>query len=140
MKGHLKDKLLQALEKHLGIITPACKEVGVSRETYYQWYRNDEEFKKNVDAINDIQMDFVESQLFKNIKAGSERSILFYMKYKGRERGYSDEINMNIKMEQPLLQPIQEKKIEETKLIDDLKGKRIDINGFIEDDNDDTKK
>lgn len=89
-----KKKLLIALEKSLGIVTPACKEVGISRDRFYTYYHEDEEFKKAVDAINDIQTDFVENQLFKKIKEGSEKSILFYMRYKGKKRGYSDNIDL----------------------------------------------
>lgn len=89
-----KKKLLISLEKHFGIVTPACKEVGVSRDTFYRYYNEDEDFKKAVDEINDIQGDFVETQLFSKIKEGSERSILFYMKYKGRKRGYTDSLDI----------------------------------------------
>ena len=89
-----KKKLIEALEKSLGIVTPACKEVGVSRETFYRYYREDADFKAEVDSINDITLDFVENQLLKKIKEGSERSILFYMKYKARKRGYSDSIDI----------------------------------------------
>ena len=89
-----KQDLLKALERSLGIVTPACKEVGITRQTYHRWYNEDTEFKKAVDEINDIQGDFVENQLFKKIKEGSERSILFYMKYKGKKRGYSDSIDI----------------------------------------------
>ena len=105
-----KALILIALEKHLGIVTPACKEIGISRETYYDWYKTDKDFMEAVDAINEITLDFVETQLLKNIKGGSERSILFYMKYKARKRGYSEEININanVKMEQPLLKPLDE--------------------------------
>lgn len=89
-----KKKLIEALERSLGIVTPACKEVGVSRETFYRYYREDVDFKAEVDSINDITLDFVENQLLKKIKEGSERSILFYMKYKARKRGYSDSIDI----------------------------------------------
>lgn len=89
-----KKKLLQALEKNLGIVTPACKEVGISRDRFYHYYHNDEDFKKAVDEIYDIQIDFVENQLFKKIQDGSERSILFFMKYKGRRRGYTDSLDI----------------------------------------------
>ena len=82
------------IEKSLGIVTPACKEVNVPRETYYRWYREDEEFKRKVDDINEITLDFAENQLLRKIKEGSERSILFYMKYKARKRGYSDTIDI----------------------------------------------
>jgi len=89
-----KEKMLKALEKSLGIVTPACKEVGISRETFYRWCRDDEEFRAKVDDINDITLDFAENQLLLKIKEGSERSILFYMKYKGRKRGYAEKIDI----------------------------------------------
>lgn len=89
-----KEQLLIALEKHLGIVTAACKEVGISRDSYYDYYNDDPEFRRKVDDINEIAIDFTESQLFKQIKNGSERSILFFMKYKGRKRGYTDSVDI----------------------------------------------
>lgn len=89
-----KERLLEALERSLGIVTPACKEVGISRNTFYEYYRTDPEFKAKVDDINEITLDFAENQLLKKIKEGSERSILFYMKYKARKRGYTDSLDI----------------------------------------------
>ena len=90
----IKELLLVALEKSLGIVTPACKDVGISRMTFYRYYNEDVDFKKAVDDINDITLDFVENQLLRKIKEGSERSIMFYMKYKARKRGYTDSIDI----------------------------------------------
>lgn len=90
-----KKKLLEALERSLGIVTSACKEVGLSRNQFYLYYNTDEDFKKRVDEIQDITLDFVENQLLKKIRDGSEKSILFYMKYRGRKRGYIDKIDVN---------------------------------------------
>lgn len=89
-----KELLLIALEKHMGLVTPACKEVGISKKTFYQYYKTDPVFKEDVDELNEVVIDMVEGQLFKNIKKGSERSILFYMKYKGRKRGYTDNLDV----------------------------------------------
>jgi hypothetical protein len=89
-----KQLLLEALERSLGIVTPACKEVGISRKTFYEYYKLDPDFKAAVDDINEITLDFVENNLLKKIKEGSERSILFYMKYKARKRGYSDSLDI----------------------------------------------
>lgn len=90
-----KELLLKALEKSLGIVTPACAEVGISRNQFYIYYKNDEVFRKAVDDINEITLDFAENQLLKKIKEGSERSILFYMKYRGKNRGYNDTLQIN---------------------------------------------
>lgn len=89
-----KRLLLQALEKSLGIVHTACKEAGVGRDTFYRYLKDDPDFKKKVDELEDVTLDFVENQLLKKIKDGSERSILFYMKYKGRKRGYTDSLDI----------------------------------------------
>lgn len=89
-----KKKLLIALEKSLGIVTPACREVGISRNQFYVYYRTDPEFKAAVDDINEITIDFVEEKLLDKVREGSERSIMFFMKYKARKRGYSDSIDI----------------------------------------------
>lgn len=89
-----KALLLEALERSLGLVTPACREAGISRNQYYIYYNTDPVFKAAVDDINEITLDFAENQLFKKIKEGSERSILFYMKYKGRNRGYNERLEI----------------------------------------------
>lgn len=91
-----KKKLIKAMIKHLGIITKACEEVGISRNQFYVYYKTDEVFKKEIDDINEITLDFVEDKLFQNIKEGDRASIMFFIKYKGRKRGYVDSSDVNI--------------------------------------------
>lgn len=95
-KANLKPIILEALEKSLGIITIACKEVGIQRKTFYSYYENDLEFRKAVDDINEITLDFAENQLLKSIKEGSDTAIQFYLKKKGKKRGYGDNLDVNI--------------------------------------------
>jgi hypothetical protein len=84
----LKKNMIEALEKSLGIVTTACKMVGMSRETHYRWLREDEEYKEAVDGIADLTLDFVESNLHKQIEKGEVSSTIFYLKTKGKKRGY----------------------------------------------------
>jgi hypothetical protein len=63
-----KETLLAALENSLGIVSTACNRSGISRSSFYKWYKEDEEFRQKVDEIDNIKLDFVESKLFKNIK------------------------------------------------------------------------
>lgn len=84
----IKKKLISALENNLGIVTTACKQAGVARSTYYNWYNNDKDFKKAVDDVDDQTLDFVESKLHEKIKDGDTTSIIFYCKTKGKKRGY----------------------------------------------------
>jgi len=84
----LKKNMIEALEKSLGIVTTACRMVGISRETHYRWLREDEEYKEAVEAIADLTLDFVESKLHKQIEKGEVSSTIFYLKTKGKKRGY----------------------------------------------------
>ena len=80
--------MIEALEKSLGVVTTACKSVGISRQTHYEWYKEDESYRKQVDDIADIALDFAESQLHKQIQNGEVSSTIFYLKTKGKKRGY----------------------------------------------------
>ena len=93
-----KKAMIDALEKSLGIVTSACKAVGISRETHYRWLREDEEYSTSVRSIEDIALDFAESQLHKQIKEGEVSSTIFFLKTKGKRRGYVErqEIDTNI--------------------------------------------
>ena len=84
----LKKKLLKALEKSLGVVTTACISAECSRETFYKYCKDDASFKKKVDDISNIAIDFVESQLHKQIQSGSTAATIFYLKSKAKHRGY----------------------------------------------------
>lgn len=83
-----KKAMIDALEKSLGVVTDACKTVGIARSTHYEWYANDTDYKKSVDDVADIALDFAESKLHKSIEAGSDTATIFYLKTKGKKRGY----------------------------------------------------
>lgn len=83
-----KKAMLQALEKSLGVVTTACKSVGISRETHYKWLREDESYKESVDDLVNVALDFAETQLHKQISKGNPTSTIFYLKTKGKNRGY----------------------------------------------------
>lgn len=83
-----KKAVLEAMEKTLGIVTQACKMAGVGRSTFYKWLAEDDDFKKQVQEIDNVVLDFVESKLHKQIDGGNPTSTIFYLKTKGRKRGY----------------------------------------------------
>jgi len=84
----LKKAMLEALEKSLGIVTTACKQVGIHRSTYYDWFNNDSAFKRQVEDIQNICLDFSESALLKLIEEGNVSATIFYLKTKGKKRGF----------------------------------------------------
>ena len=96
-KEHIKKKMLiESLENSLGIVSTACTKANISRSSFYKWYKEDEEFRNKVDEIDNVKLDFVESQLFKNIQNQKERSIIFYLQHKGHKRGYIHRQDINL--------------------------------------------
>lgn len=92
----LKKAMLDALEKSLGIITTACKSVGIARSTHYEWYQKDKEYRKAVKEIENVALDFAESQLHKQISKGNPLSTIFYLKCKAKKRGYIEQNDVKI--------------------------------------------
>lgn len=100
-----KHAMITALEKSLGVVATACKTIGISREQFYKWKKEDEDFAAKVDAISEIALDFAESKLFEKINGITVQketkdgpriyrvqpdiaAIIFLLKCRGKKRGY----------------------------------------------------
>ena len=83
-----KESILKSLEQSLGVVTVACKKADVPRSTFYKWLKEDEDFAEQVKDIENIALDFAESQLHKQISDNSTAATIFYLKTKGKKRGY----------------------------------------------------
>ncbi len=96
-----KKAVIEALEKSLGVVTSACKNAGVGRTQFYNWLKEDKEFAKQVNDISNIALDFAETQLHKQINDGNTSATIFYLKTKGKKRGYIEkiEVDQDTKME-----------------------------------------
>jgi predicted DNA-binding transcriptional regulator AlpA len=99
-----KEALLSALAANLGNVSKTCEAVGISRKTYYE-YLKDEDFKFEVESIEESNLDFAESKLRELIDGvhmetfGGDVPIvykvkpdvtatIFFLKTKGKKRGY----------------------------------------------------
>lgn len=94
--ARIKKKFLKALYDTKGIVTAAAESTGVPRKHHYDWYHSDPDYKKEVDSIQDVAVDFVESKLMNRIDSGSDASIIFYMKCKGKKRGYIERQELDV--------------------------------------------
>lgn len=110
-----KKALLEALEKSLGVVTTACKKAGVGRTTYYEWYNSDVNFRSKVDELQNIALDFAESKLHEQISNNSTPATIFYLKTKGKHRGYVErqEVRMNAEVGTYKLSSEAKKKIDD---------------------------
>jgi len=83
-----KKAMIQALKKSLGIVTTAAKIAGIHRDTHYEWLKTDPLYRLEYNGIDDIALDFAESALHKRIQEGNVTATIFYLKTKGKKRGY----------------------------------------------------
>ena len=95
----LKKKMLEAMEQSLGVVTSACKSVGIDRSSHYRWMHEDEDYKESAENITELAIDFVESRLFKQIREGSTTGAIFYLKTKGKNRGYIETTEQRVKID-----------------------------------------
>lgn len=91
---------LTSYEKSLGVLKVACEATGMCRKTIWEWRKKYPEFDERCHECEEVAIDFVESSMFKKIERGtkgSESLIIFYLKTKGKSRGYIErqEVDMS---------------------------------------------
>lgn len=81
-------EFLAVLETNLGIVTPACAEFGIDRKTFYNWKNENFVFADAVAEMDNVTLDFAEHSLMARIKEKSDAAVIFFLKTKGKKRGY----------------------------------------------------
>lgn len=87
--------MLKALNETLGNVSSAVKKVCADsreaellRRSHYKWIKSDPEYENECTVSDDIRTDFVESKLNQLINELNPTAIIFYLKTKGKGRGY----------------------------------------------------
>lgn len=100
-----KKRFIESLQEANGIISTACNNCDISRQTFYNWKKDDPEFALEVDIVNENAIDHVESKLMEKINGvtigkisdgelntydqpPSDTAIIFFLKCKAKKRGY----------------------------------------------------
>jgi len=91
--------MIEALEKSLGVVTAAVQKVGIARRTHYDWIDKDEAYSDAVKNIPEQVLDFAESSLFKLINEGNVAANIFYLKTKGKKRGFIERQEIDAKVD-----------------------------------------
>jgi hypothetical protein len=97
-----KQAMLEALEASLGIVSTAAKKANVGRSTHYKWMDEDPDYKQAVQEVQESVLDFAESHLYKLVKEGNPAATIFYLKTKGKKRGYIERQEIEVTEKKPL--------------------------------------
>ena len=83
-----KAEFLEVYTQKANNIHLTCKAVGIVRSTFYSWINNDEEFRNTIWHVEEGDIDAAETALKRQILEGNTTAIIFYLKTKGKNRGY----------------------------------------------------
>tara|TARA_R110002153_G_scaffold102240_3_gene238851 strand:+ start:71 stop:442 length:372 start_codon:yes stop_codon:yes gene_type:complete len=83
-----KELMVQAMRSSLGNISGATDQVGINRNTHYNWMKDDSQYAQDIKDCLERSIDFAEASLMKNIQDGNTTATIFYLKTKGKKRGY----------------------------------------------------
>lgn len=91
-----KQLVIDVMKSNFGNITMACEQVGISRQTFYRWKNECAEFKDVVENIDEYLVDFAEHSLMRQIREGNTVATIFYLKTKGKKRGYVEKSELDV--------------------------------------------
>lgn len=81
-------KIKKALEDTGSFLGETAKKLNVSRTTLYTRIKESKQLQQLVEDIQESHLDLAESKLINKIKMGDLGGICFYLKCKGKKRGY----------------------------------------------------
>ena len=87
-KEKKKVEFLEEFSKKANNVSATCKAIGIERPTFYNWLKDDVDFRLKVENAEEGDIDMAESALKKQILGGNITAIIFYLKTKGKSRGY----------------------------------------------------
>jgi hypothetical protein len=97
-----KVMMIKALGTSFGNVSKAIDDLKknndytVSRTAHYKWLAEDEDYKQAVEDASDKTLDLVEEALINQVKNGSVTATTFFLKTKGRVRGYNERQEVDI--------------------------------------------
>lgn len=117
-----KKKFLEVYEKSFGFVGVACENANIGRSTYYRWLDEDSDFRQRCRDIEEANIDYAENKLLSQIREGNTTATIFYLKTKGKNRGYVERQEVTGRDGADIILPkITAEDIEELKRINGIK-------------------
>jgi len=92
-------KILKAIEGTGGLKTAIATKLGVHRTTVLEYEKKYETVRRAIEEEQDKILDKCESNLFVRIQEGNEDTSRWVLARKGKQRGYSEKIDTEQKIE-----------------------------------------
>lgn len=81
-------------------ITSTCAALGIARKTFYEWKAKKKKLSELLEEADESILDFAESKLVEHINDGDVQSLIFFLKTKGKKRGYVEKVENDVNINQ----------------------------------------
>lgn len=98
MKRITDAQIIKMYEKKAGNVSATCAALNISRRAFYNRKERSKNLVEKLDEIDESLIDFSESKLLEQIGEGNLTAIIFHLKTKGKNRGYIETSEHDVKV------------------------------------------
>lgn len=90
------DAIVTAYTKKGCNVSATCSALGISRQTFYVRKNSDQSLRERLEEAEESIIDFAESKLVEKIGEGDLTATIFFLKTKGKKRGYVEKYENDV--------------------------------------------
>lgn len=83
-------------QKKGGNVSATCHALNISRTQFYRMKNESEELAEMLGDVDESLIDFAESKLMEHIQEGDTQTLMFFLKTKGKKRGYVEKTESDV--------------------------------------------
>ncbi len=99
-------EIISVYEKKGCNVTATCKALAINRTTFYNWRKRSEKLDAMLEEVEESIIDYAESKLVEHIQEGDTTCLIFFLKTKGKKRGYVERVEQDVTVN-PFLELMQ---------------------------------
>jgi hypothetical protein len=88
------EKVAEAIRKTGGVLAAAARALGCDRSTIHRYVNDYATVREAYEEANETNLDIAEGKLLEQVRAGDPKQIQFFLRTKGRSRGYGDKMEV----------------------------------------------
>lgn len=77
-------------------VSATCVALNMTRYTFYKWKEKSKKLSDMLKEADEAMLDFAESKLMEHINDGDVTSLIFFLKTKGKKRGYVERVENDV--------------------------------------------
>lgn len=100
------EKIVEVYRKKGCNVSATCAALNITRQTFYNRKAKSKKLEELINDADEALLDFAESKLMEKINDGDTTSLIFFLKTKGKKRGYIERVENDVSVN-PFLELMQ---------------------------------